>query len=321
MNQLKDSLMTGRIITVFKDRYLIDDHHSVITSEVSGRFRFTHDEKSDYPQIGDIVKFHEADAQFAIIESIEERRNTLSRLDVGQNGGRHVLACNIDLCFICLSLNGDYNEKKLRNFLSLTYKEGLQTIILLTKADLCSDTNAYIERTKAITDNEIVTCSIYDSKSLEQLRAIMAHKTSVIIGSSGVGKSSLINELMGFEHFKTQTIRMSDAQGRHTTVNRELIDLGDQTYVIDTPGIRIVHSYFVDEEAFEDILSLAEKCQFKNCQHHREPNCYVRYALESGVLSYDRFEQYQKALKLNAYNQRREVEKERILERQKRNHH
>jgi ribosome biogenesis GTPase len=145
------------------------------------------------------------------------------------------------------------------------------------------------------------------------LKKILANKTAVFTGSSGVGKSTIINKLINEEHFKTNLIRMSDAQGRHTTVNRELINLDNGGKVIDTPGIRIVSSYFVSEESFEDILSLSEGCHFADCKHQKEPGCMVRKALNTGLLDYERFNQYIKAMKYSRFNQKREAERARLL--------
>jgi ribosome biogenesis GTPase len=164
-----------------------------------------------------------------------------------------------------------------------------------------------------VTDNEVKAISAYNKNDILMIKNDLKNKTAVFIGSSGVGKSTLINTLIGEEYLKTKDIRISDAQGRHTTVNRELIELDNNTKVIDTPGIRIVSSYFVSENEFEDILALSEGCRFKNCSHENEPGCMVQQALDTGVLSIDRWQQYQKVLRLNKFNKRREKERERIL--------
>jgi ribosome biogenesis GTPase len=313
-NKTTDStLFIGQIIAVYKERYLIAHDEKKIMAEVSGRFKFTHYLKSDYPQIGDYVHFRVANYDLAIIERIGERKSILERQDVGTIMERHILATNIDVTYICMSLNEDFNITKLRNFLSLTYNTSFDTVILLTKSDICNDVDDYISKVRVVTDNEVKAISAYNKNDILMIKNDLKNKTAVFIGSSGVGKSTLINTLIGEEYLKTKDIRISDAQGRHTTVNRELIELDNNTKVIDTPGIRIVSSYFVSENEFEDILALSEGCRFKNCSHENEPGCMVQQALDTGVLSIDRWQQYQKVLRLNKFNKRREKERERIL--------
>lgn len=321
-NKTIDSkLLLGQIIAVYKERYLISHDNKKIMAEVSGRFKFTHYLKSDYPQIGDFVYFRTADDDLAIIERIEERKSVLERQDVGTVMERHILAANIDVTYICMSLNKDFNMTKLRNFLSLTYNASYDTVILLTKKDLCNHVDDYITKIKEVTDNNIKAISAYDENDMLMLKNDLKNKTAVFIGSSGVGKSTLINTLIGEEHLKTKDIRISDAQGRHATVNRELIELDNNTKVIDTPGIRIVSSYFVSENEFEDILSLSEGCKFNNCSHENEPGCMVQQALDTGELSIDRWQQYQKVLRLNEFNKHREKERERMLNKRIKNIH
>ncbi len=299
---------------MFKERYVLAFQDVILSAKVSGRFHFIHYQKHEYPQVGDFVGFRLIDDQTAIIEDVKERFSVLEREDVGQIVERQILAANIDLVFICMSLNEDFNTVKLRNFLTLTYEKPFETIILLTKKDLCQDEMAYVTKVQKLTEADVLTYSAYDAEDLPLLRSMIKGKTTVFIGSSGVGKSTIINQLLGEAHFKTQDIRLSDAQGRHTTVHRELIDLGDNTKVIDTPGIRVISSYFVSESAFEDIKSLSEGCRFHDCTHRHEPGCMVQQAIRQGVLDEERYQQYQKAMKLNAYHKKRELERNRMLQ-------
>ncbi len=302
-------------MVVYRERYVIDTNSSQLSAKVSGRYQYLHFTSDEYPQVGDYVLFHKASEDFAIIEDICERKTVLERLDVSKSQTKQVLACNMDLVFICLSLNEDFNITKLKNFLSLADGDYL-TVILLTKSDLCDNQDDYIEEVKEVTDKEIYPVSIFNHEDIMKLRLLMQDKTSVFIGSSGVGKSSLINSLFGSELFKTNDIRLSDAQGRHTTVNRELVNLDQTTKVIDTPGIRIISSYYVDESSFEDILALSEGCRFSDCTHQKEPGCMVKNAIKNGDLESDRLDRYNKAKKINAYNQKREADRKRIQEKQ-----
>jgi|LGOV01.1.fsa_nt_gb ribosome biogenesis GTPase len=310
-----NSLVNGQVVAVYKDRYLVEQGGQKITAEVSGRFKYIHYEKSDFPQIGDYVNYRKADDYLGIIESISERKSVLERSE-SNNGaitGKQILAVNVDIVFICLSLNEDFNIVKLRNFLSLTYDKNFRTIILLTKKDICEDIQYFIDETKMVTDNEIIAITVFDKSDLKIISDIINNDTAVFIGSSGVGKSTIINKLIEEEHFKTSSIRLSDAQGRHTTVNRELINLKNGGKVIDTPGIRVIYSYFVDETSFTDIMSLSESCKYNDCTHDLEPGCKVKEALETGELDIERWHQYVRVLRENRFLKHRELCKERML--------
>jgi ribosome biogenesis GTPase len=313
--ETKNSLLVGQVITVYKERYLLEYEEIRIMAEVSGRFKFTNYEKSAFPVIGDYVYFHKADDYLGIIESIQTRKSALERLDVGKIREKQILAANIDICFISMSCNKDFNLKKLRDFLTLTYGGNFETIILLTKKDLTDNPDYYINQVKAITDNNIYAISAYELSDMDLVKSLNKDKTACLIGASGVGKSTIINKLIGEEHFETKNIRVSDAQGRHTTVNRELIHLDNGGKIIDTPGIRIVTSYFSDTEGFEDIMLLSEGCRYSDCKHEREPGCMVKKALYSGELDYERYEQYKKAERVSRFNQKRELERARMLDR------
>ena len=312
------SLNVGQVVAVYKDRYLVENDDVKIMMETSGRYQYTHYLKADYPQIGDYVRFRMADEHLGIIEQVEERRSALIRTDVGKIVEQHILAANIDIVFLCMSLNQDFNIRKMRDFLSLTYDGNFETIILLTKSDLCSDLDYYIEETKNVTDNEIIPVSAFSEEDVIVLKNRINDNTAVFLGSSGVGKSTLINAILGEEHFLTNEIRLSDAQGRHTTVNRELIRLDSGGAVIDTPGIRIISSYFVSEEQFEDIVSLGEGCRFGDCTHKKEPGCMVQKALADGTLDPEHLRQYEKALKMNRFHRNREMQRVRMYNRKTR---
>ncbi len=312
--QKENSLLLGQAIAVYKERYLVEHNENKTMMEVSGRFKYMNYLKSDFPQIGDFVKYRAVDENFGIIESICERTSVLDRLDVGFVQERQILAVNVDIVFICMSLNEDFNLRKLRNFLTLTYDSNFKTVILLTKKDLCEDIEEYINKTKTLTNNEIIAITVYNDIDILNLKNVIAENTAVFIGSSGVGKSTVINKLIGEEHFKTKLIRLSDAQGRHATVNRELIHLKAGGKVIDTPGIRIVSSYFVSEGSFEDIQSLSEGCYYKDCTHNKEPGCLVQKSLQTGELDFERYKQYLKVIRLNRFNKQREIERQRIID-------
>ncbi len=314
----QDELLVGQVIEAQKQRYIVMSDNKRFITEVSGRFNYIAVQKSDYPVVGDYVYFRSSGDDMGIIERIETRFGTISRLDVGSIAEEHILASNVDIAFICMSLNNDFNIKKLQNFLSLTYGSDIETIILLTKKDLVDDYEKYIKQIKIINQERVIVISSYDMNDIDSIKKIIDKKTVVFIGSSGVGKSTIINKLCDEEIFATNTIRSSDAQGRHTTTHRELITLPTGGKVIDTPGIRIVSSYFVDENNFNDINSLAKDCQYRNCTHTNEPNCNVLQKLYEGSLPYERYNQFIKAVKFNKFNEKRQKERIRLQNKKKR---
>lgn len=315
--KFKDSMLLGRVTTVHKSFYLITVDEELYKGKISGRFGYNVLEKSDYPVVGDYVIFKPSIYDnTAIIEKVCTRYSCVQRLFVDNQ----VLAANIDLIFICISLNEDFNMKKLENFISITYGSNALGIILLTKKDLCDNTEDYINQIKKIhNDISIMNVSSYSKDDIKLLEDTIGTKTAVFIGSSGVGKSTLINEILGYEYLKTLDIRMSDAQGKHATTHREMISIPSGGYIIDTPGIRIVNSYIVDDplENFDEISELSQKCLYNNCTHIHEPDCKVREAIDSGELSNELFEAYLKILRLNKYNKRREEGRKRLQNKRK----
>ena len=175
--------------------------------------------------MGDYVLFRELDNNEGIIEKIEARISSLKRLATTDKHQAQILASNIDFVYLCMSMNEDFNIRKLRNFLSLTYSIDYTTTILLTKKDLTEDIEYYINEVTLISDLNILPISVFDDDDISILKNQIKNKTCVFIGSSGVGKSTIINKLIGEQHFATKDIRLSDAQGRHTTVHRELLNL------------------------------------------------------------------------------------------------
>ncbi|MFA5467375.1 MAG: ribosome small subunit-dependent GTPase A, partial [Candidatus Izemoplasmatales bacterium] len=274
MNIEKSSTI-GRVVEVYRERYLVETNNIIRFMEVSGHFRHLNHLKNSFPQVGDYVNFHLANEDSGIIDAVQNRRSILERTDAGAIGERQILAANIDLVFICLSMNQDFHPKKLRNYLNLTYGGVFETVVLLTKKDLCPDPQMYVNQVRSITDEPFLVVSVYDQEDMMKIQNLVKNKTAVLIGSSGVGKSTIINELLNEERFATNTIRLADAQGRHTTVNRELVHLPEGGSIIDTPGLRLVYAYEVDPAGFLDIETLSEGCLYRNCTHTVEPGCMV----------------------------------------------
>lgn len=309
-------LIKGRIILSHYSKYIVETNDHKYSCDVSGRFKYTIYNKADYPVVGDYVCFRETNPFEGIIERIEERYSTVKRLAVTKVHDSQIVASNIDIVFICMALDGDFNIKKLNNFISMSYSNNYKSIILLTKSDIGTQVPHKVEQVRNSTSLDLYVLSSLNPKDIDFLLELIGERTCVFLGSSGVGKSTLVNKILGYEHMKTSEIRVSDSQGRHTTVHRELVRLPTGGSIIDTPGIRLPKSYFTEniDSYFEDILEFAKKCKFRNCEHQNEIDCGVLDAIEKGDLSISRYNQYKQAQKVNEFTIKREKEKQRIHE-------
>lgn len=293
----------GRITSVHKDFYMVySDDIGEILCTISGKMRYYSDTKLC---VGDFVKLYKN----SIIELLP-RKTKLSRKVAGLKTEEQIIATNIDYIFIVVSLNDDFNLSKIERYLSISYESGATPIIVLSKADLCPNVELYYSKVMTIafgTPIHIVTSA--NSDSITQLKQYFSNKrTVVVIGSSGVGKSTLINKIVGKEIMKTGEIREKDSKGKHTTTHRELLFLED-AFIIDTPGIRELGLWSDSTSnigGFSDIEELAKNCKYINCTHELEPHCAVKLALESGKLDFRRFQSYKKQLKEIKYLKKRQ---------------
>jgi ribosome biogenesis GTPase len=257
--------------------------------------------KTDYPVVGDLVVISELEAGHAVIREILPRRTMLCRKAAGQDEAQPI-AANIDAAFVVQAVDRDFNLNRLERYLTIISAGKIEPVIVLNKSDLVSaeelaDKIAQIK--ERFGNVEVITTSAADGSGIAGLRqAITKEKVYCLVGSSGVGKSSLINELLGKELLRTKMISASTKKGRHTTTHRELFVLENGGMVIDNPGIRevgLVRAGEAVESVFAEIAELAGKCQFADCTHAREPGCAVLAAVGSGEL---REEKYQNFLKL-----------------------
>ena len=268
-------------------------------AEVSGRLRHGAKGAADFPAVGDFVWLEGGAAQGnAVIQGILPRRSVFVRRAAGSGCAEQVVAANIDTVFICMALNGDFNLRRLERYLAVAWDSGAVPVVVLTKADLCGDMARRLgEVRKAAAGAEVLTVSAVEPDGWRALLPYIGRgRTVALAGSSGVGKSTLINRLLGEERLVTGGLR-SDDRGRHTTTRRELFLLETGGMVIDTPGMRELGLWAVDsgvEQSFADIEALAAQCRFRNCSHTGEPGCAVRAALASGELSGERLQSYQK---------------------------
>ena len=295
----------GRITLQEKGFYRIRTSMGEQNALVSGKFQFDAQSPSDYPAVGDYVMASCADPDTAIIHQLLPRRSLFVRKAAGTSKTEQVVAANIDTVFLCMSLNNDFNLRRLERYLAVAWESGANPVVVLTKADLCADLPQKQREVEAIAMG--VTILITSAMELEGYRQIMPYitegRTVAFVGSSGVGKSTLINRLLGEERLATDGLR-NDDKGHHTTTHRELLFLPGGTMVIDTPGMRELGMWDAVsgvEQTFGDIEELAARCRFRNCSHTSEPGCAVRAALESGHLDAGRWLSYQKLKNENSY--------------------
>ena len=315
-----EGLYIGRVISRYKNLYRVITEKDELTAEVSGKFCFNVKNVSGFPAVGDFVMLDRNDdsAGNAIIHHLLSRRSAFVRKAAGTSNDEQVVASNIDTVFICMSLNNDFNIRRVERYLGIAWDSGAIPVIVLTKSDLCSNLPGKLAElnTVALGVDVIVTTSMNEDGHLPVKGYTASGKTIAFIGSSGVGKSTLINKLLGENNIKTNGLR-DDDKGRHTTTRREMFILPDGGVVIDTPGMREIGIESADlSRTFADIDALSEKCKFRDCTHSKEPNCAVQDAINSGLLSRSRFESYLKLKKEAGYEglNSRQIENKKLNE-------
>lgn len=295
-----------RVISQEKGLYRIASERGEKKAEVSGKFRYSAAAVSEFPAVGDFVmaEWNENGGP-AVIHHVLDRKSCFVRKAAGTGRQEQVVAANIDTLFLCMALNNDFNVRRMERYLSIAWDSGATPVIVLTKSDLCDDTESRFSEIQEIAFGvETLVTTAMETAGYESVRAFIAPgKTVAFIGSSGVGKSTLINRLIGENRMLTNGLR-DDDKGRHTTTHRELILLPDGGMVIDTPGMRELAMWDSAEgveRTFADVEALAAACKFRDCAHEREPGCAVRAALESGELSPERWNAYKQLMAENAY--------------------
>ena len=295
-------LIPGRIAVQHRGAYDVLTAEGELRCDVAGRLYDEAASPADLPAVGDWVAVAARPGERAgTVQAVLPRRTKFSRKTAWQAAEEQVLAANVDVVFIVTSLNEDLNLRRLERYLILARESGAQPVVLLTKSDLASDPEGARAAVEAVAaDVPVHVLSSLTGEGLDAVRDdLRPGVTAALLGSSGVGKSTLVNTLAGNELLETQELR-SDGQGRHTTVRRELVQLPGGALVIDAPGMRELQLWVADEaleETFDDVTSLFEHCRFSDCSHEREPGCAVRAALADGTLAQERWDSY---LKLEA---------------------
>lgn len=298
----------ARITAVHRERYEIVCSKGFLHAKLKTSIYYTKDQRTDelFPTVGDFVLIQYNESGDSLIVKTLERKSIFERKDPksklhksAESNVSQAVAANFDYVFIVTSINHDLNNTRIERYLTLSWQSGAIPVIVLTKTDLKENHEEEVRSVQKIAGNVMVHA--VSSKTGEGINELMEYfkpgKTSVFMGSSGVGKSSLVNRIAGFELMKVNGIREDDSKGRHTTTHRQLVKLESGGMIIDTPGMRELGMWAVDEgvkETFGEIEELICKCKFSNCTHTGEPGCAIRNAINEGTLSEDRWNSYLK---------------------------
>jgi ribosome biogenesis GTPase / thiamine phosphate phosphatase len=294
-----DGLLPARVAVQHRGAWDVLAEAGQLRCDVPGRLAHEAATNAELPVVGDWVAVDSRPAEQAgTIRAVLPRRTKFSRKTAWQAAEEQVLCANVDVVFVVTSLNEDFNLRRIERYLTLAWESGAQPVIVLTKADLHPKPELAVAEAESVAFGVPVhAVSVPRAQGLDEIRGHLRRGvTAVLLGSSGVGKSTLVNALAGNELLATQEIR-GDGRGRHTTTRRQLVLLPDGGLVIDTPGLRELQLWEAEEgleEAFEDVVELETQCRFSDCRHETEPGCAIQAALADGRLSAERWESFRK---------------------------
>jgi ribosome biogenesis GTPase len=298
--QSKEHVRAGRVAIEFNQNFRIYTGDGEIDAVTAGRLKHRARSRSELPAVGDWVAVRKRpDEDLGVILDVLPRRTAFTRRAAGEVTSQQVVAANVDVVFVVMGLDRDYNLRRLERYLLMAGESGASPTIILTKPDLCSDLSTCLNEVTTLAGDIVV--HVVNPKAGEGLEHLRRHlgpgRTAALLGSSGVGKSTIINRLAGADIRRTQEVRPADSRGRHTTSHRELVVLPDGGLIIDTPGMRELQLWDAGDavrETFEEIEALAANCHFTDCRHRDEPRCAVKAAVADGRISAERVESYLK---------------------------
>lgn len=307
----------ARVVAVHKDSYIVSNGEVVVPGELAGKILFSNVSAVDYPAVGDwvLANFHD-DYRFAIIHEILPRKSILKRKTPGRRVDIQMIAANIDVAFIVQSLNENFNLRRLERYLVMVNDAKIQPVVLLSKSDLLDGQAiaGIIEKIHhTMPQLQVVPFSNENTSCLDSVKGIMqAGLTYCLLGSSGVGKTTLINNLLGTSTYITKTVSKKESKGRHATTYRQLVMLDFGAMVVDTPGMRELGNFAVAKglgDTFAEISELSEKCHFNDCAHVTEKGCAVLQAVENDQLSAERYRNFIKMNRESNFNNMSYLEK------------
>jgi ribosome biogenesis GTPase len=294
-----DGLRPGRIICQEKQLYIVHDGSTELAAELSGRFRHEAEKDGGFPAVGDWVGVKPHSEDEAVIHALLPRRTAISRKVPGDLVVEQVIAANVETVFLVTGLDQEFSPRRIERYVAAMLGSGATPVVVLNKTDLCPNTATALAQLGPIQAMvNILQTSAATGTGLEAIRAfVRPGETVAFVGSSGVGKSTIINRLLGFDRQQTGEVSKAVGKGRHVTTRRELIPLPGGGLLMDTPGLRELQLWGDESDldgAFEDVEALARACRFRDCRHKNEPGCAVRAALEDGTLDEERFHNFQK---------------------------
>jgi len=303
----------GRISFENRSQYRALTNNGEITAFVMGKMHYESESALDLPVVGDWILYKKLDGMppSGVIQSILPRHSLFARKEPWSHNKIQPIASNIDVVFITVGMDHDFNLPRIERYLTLAWESNAQPVVILTKADICNDFEMKINAVRDIAFNvDVIAISVVDETGIKDLKKYLTCGTTIaLLGSSGVGKSTLTNYLSGVEIQKVMDVRKDDSKGRHTTTNRQLIILPSGALVIDTPGMRELQLTDADDgftTVFQDIEILASDCRYTDCRHETEPGCAVIQAFKNGALGKKRLDNYRKMAKEMDYHNRKQ---------------
>ena len=307
----------ARVVSVHKDSYTVTKGGEEIFAELSGNLLYSTESAIDLPTTGDWVyaDFYDDDTH-AIIYGVFPRKTLLKRKAAGKLVDYQLIAANIDLAFIVQSLNDNFNLRRLERYLVMVNESGIKPVILLSKCDLISSDELGEIKKKVLSIAPHTSVMEFSNLNRENIDSVIgllkSGSTYCLLGSSGVGKTTLLNSIVGNDTFETRSVSKIQGKGRHTTTSRQLVRLDSGAMIIDTPGMRELGGMSVDDgldETFAEILALSQTCKFADCSHTNEKGCAILFAIKAGDLSEQRYQSYLKIKKESDFNQMSYAEK------------